>query len=417
MSTTDPTLIEAAGGDDDDEEGVEDASATEGYASTSDNKWAKNGFGQGVVKTSGKFSKDESEIVRKAVEDFCTVKQISVARLCSECDHKAELKGAWMEISKRLPHRSVQSVYRHGLRQLHPFKRGAWTEEECEILVDLVQRMGKKWAAIQQKLNRSADSCRDKYREMSDDYVRGRWKENETEILKRLIREHLQADPKADIKELGKMVEAEGIKIPWSIISRRMAKRSRLSCFKKWQKMTGLFSPSDQYKQPPKDGITEEGEGTGDTPNVVANTISNKRKNESSLPRAAAVAKPLPPTHSAPTAGAAAALAATAVNNPIVPASSSSAADFDLILLSELASLGVTRSSDVNWEGMRLENAHDRWNELLEEWQSTSLDDSTLSLPLSEVAQLMLERKTSAQRAAETVEAVDLPALNATREI
>jgi hypothetical protein len=121
MSTTDPTLIEAAGGDDDDEEGVEDASATEGYASTSDNKWAKNGFGQGVVKTSGKFSKDESEIVRKAVEDFCTVKQISVARLCSECDHKAELKGAWMEISKRLPHRSVQSVYRHGLRQLHPF--------------------------------------------------------------------------------------------------------------------------------------------------------------------------------------------------------------------------------------------------------------------------------------------------------
>jgi hypothetical protein len=422
MSTADPTLIEAAAGgdDDDDEEGV----ATEGYASTSDNKWAKNGYGQGVNKTSGKFSKDESEIVRKAVEEFCNIKQISVARLCSECDHKAELKGAWMEISKKLPHRSVQSVYRHGLRQLHPFKRGAWTEEECESLVDLVQSMGKKWAAIQQKLNRSADSCRDKHREMSDDYVRGRWKENETEMLKRLIREHLQADPTADIKELGEMVEAEGIKIPWSIMSRRMGLRSRLSCFKKWQKMTGLFSPSDQYKPPPKDGITEEGEGTEDVPNVVANTTSKKRKNESSIPRAAAVAKPLPPTHSARTAGAAAALAATAVNNPIVPASSSSAADLDLILLSELVSLGVTRSSDVNWEGMRLdwegmrlENAHDRWNELLEEWQSTCLDDSALCLPLSEVAQLILERKTSAQRAAETVEAVDLPALNATREI
>ena len=205
---------------------------------SSDNKWSKNGYGEGVTRQqTGKFSKEESEVVRKAVEDFCAVKQISVARLCSECDHKAELKGAWMEIAKRLPHRSVQSVYRHGLRQLHPFKRGAWTEEECEILVDLVQRMGKKWASIQQKLNRSADACRDKYREMSDDYVKGRWKENETEMLKRLIREHLNADPTADIKELGKHVEAEGIKIPWSVISKRMLKRSRLSCFKKWQKM------------------------------------------------------------------------------------------------------------------------------------------------------------------------------------
>lgn len=59
---------------------------------------------------------------------------------------------------------------------MHPFKRGAWTEDECDMLVDLVQRSGKKWASIQVKLNRSADSCRDKYREMGDDLVKGRWK-------------------------------------------------------------------------------------------------------------------------------------------------------------------------------------------------------------------------------------------------
>ena len=161
------------------------------------------------------------------------MKQITVARLCSECDHKAELKGAWMEIAKRLPHRSVQSVYRHGLRQLHPFKRGAWTEGEVEVLVAAVAQYGKKWAQIQVKLNRSADSCRDKYREMDDSYIRGRWQEKETEQLKRLIREYLRADPRADIKELGKMVETDQIKIPWSVISKRMGKRSRLSCFKK----------------------------------------------------------------------------------------------------------------------------------------------------------------------------------------
>ena len=55
-------------------------------SSSSDNKWSKNGFGQGVIRPqSGKFSKEESKVaVRKAVEDFCAImKQISVARLCS----------------------------------------------------------------------------------------------------------------------------------------------------------------------------------------------------------------------------------------------------------------------------------------------------------------------------------------------
>jgi hypothetical protein len=186
--------------------------APEGGGAT--NKWSKNGFGESCPRSGGKFTRDETETVRRAVEEYCAMKQISTSRLCSECDHKAELKGAWMEIAKRLPHRTVQSVYRHGLRQLHPFKRGPWTEEEQRHLLEYVGRMGKKWSAIQSKLNRSADSCRDKYREMSTEYVKGRWKDNETEILKRLIREHLRADPNADIKELGKMVEREGMVIP-----------------------------------------------------------------------------------------------------------------------------------------------------------------------------------------------------------
>lgn len=36
------------------------------------------------------------------------------------------------------------------------------------------------------------------------------------------------------------MVEEHDLPIPWSTISKRMGKRSRLSCFKKWQKMTGI---------------------------------------------------------------------------------------------------------------------------------------------------------------------------------
>jgi len=104
-------------------------------------RWSQGYTASEIPKQTGKFTKNESEIVQKAVESFCATKQISVARLCSECDHKAELKGAWMEIAKCLPHRSVQSVYRHGIRRCHPFKRGSWSEAESDLLIGLVQSM------------------------------------------------------------------------------------------------------------------------------------------------------------------------------------------------------------------------------------------------------------------------------------
>lgn len=377
------------------------------FGDDADGKWGKNGFGHGVSTVTGKFSKEESEKVRRAVKEYCADKNISVARLCSECDHKAELKGAWMEIAKVLPERSVQSVYRHGLRQLHPFKRGLWTEEECETLEMLVSQMGKKWATIQDKLGRSADSCRDKYREMSDAYNRGRWKENETELFKRIIREYLHAEPNADIKELGRMVEAKGIKISWSVISRKMVKRSRLSCFKKWQKIIGPTSSSEHYKN----------SGNVTTKKDDASTSDDDEDEPAEPPTPVPTVRPVrtkveptpsPATHAAPTAGAAAAIAVSAaINNPIRMATPT--ADMDSYLLSELVAMDVVRMSDVDWESIRVENAQERWMELLDEFQSDVADDSYISLPLSSLAQFILDRKTSAQQAAETVEAVDLP--------
>jgi len=352
--------------------------STEGGASNSnENKWNKNGFGQGeatMTMRTGKYTQEETETIIRAVKEYCNLKQISVTRLCSECDHKADLKGSWMEIAKCLPNRPVQSVYRHGLRQLHPFKRGAWTDAEVETLIGLVSQVGKKWAHIQAKLNRSADSCRDKFREVDDTFVRGRWKENETEQLKRLVREYLRVDPAADMKEIGKMVYQEDIKIPWSVISKRMGKRSRLSCFKKWQKLTGLYSPCDMHRN-------------GASPSTGSRLPTPQQQLPTSSKEDVATEKD----------------ATAAAGN------TEESGDPDVYLLSELVSLEVAKAAEVQWEDMRIENAEERWFELLEEWQSTIMDDSLLALPIAEIAQRILDRKTSAQRAAETVEAVDLP--------
>ena len=231
-----------------------DAAATAGGLTEGDeldsNKWSKTAFGQNAPKNNGKFTKEESELVRKAVVEYCTTKQISVGRLCSEFDHKAELKGAWMEIAKQCPQRSVQSVYRKGIRMLHPYKRGAWTEQECQALMDLVATHGKKWSTIQRKLNRSADACRDKHREMSEEYVKGRWKDEEVELFLQIIRDLLNVGQSMSIKELVKFVERRNIAIQFSAVSKRLGNRSRLSCYKKWQKLTGgLLEEEEGYAQ------------------------------------------------------------------------------------------------------------------------------------------------------------------------
>lgn len=349
-----------------------------------ENKWSRNGFGEPVSRDGGKFTRDESEAVRRAVEDYCALKQISTSRLCSECDHKAELKGAWMEIAKRVPHRTVQSVYRHGLRQLHPFKRGPWSDAECLQLEDLVARHGKKWAAIQAKLNRSSDSIRDKYREMSSDYVKGRWKDPETELLKRLIREQLNADPNADIKELGKMVQDQNIAIPWTVISKKMSKRSRLSCFKKWQKLTGL---------------------TGIEPPASPNTKPS-----------------VPKPKEASTAGAAVAAVAAAVAAAVTNYIATTEEDLDTYLLTEVMS--HSNGQEMDWNVVRgVVNAEQRWYTLIEEWQTEDPQAEELlqKLSLAEMAQHLLERKqqsVDSKMAAATVEAVELPEVPVeTREV
>jgi Myb-like DNA-binding domain len=148
--------------EDDNGDGGQPEEEEDSSSAANANKWHQNGYGDVVPKQSGKFSREESDIIKAAIEDYCARKNTSVKALCSEREHKANLKGAWMEIAKKLPDRSVQSVYRHGIRQCHPFKRGAWSEAEVSMLHDLVAHNSKKWSMIQTKLNRSADSCRDK---------------------------------------------------------------------------------------------------------------------------------------------------------------------------------------------------------------------------------------------------------------
>lgn len=363
----------------------------------------------------GKFTTEETAQVRVAIEEYCTLKNITAARLCSECDHKTELKGAWMEIAKRLPHRTVQSIYRHGLRQLHPFKRGPWTDAECEQLNDLVSVLGKKWSVIQSKLYRSADSCRDKYREMDSKYVRGRWNREEIEQLQRVIREQLRVDSSYSMKELAKYVESEGIVIPWSIVSRKLGSRSRLSCFKKWQNMakdaSHAASTLMEMRHPllPANTATEQ---------PFASTSDSQRQKLISFTEQPLQSEQLKsPTSQQQLPAPQQDVLPHDNTNTTIPFSSCDEEmdDDDIYLLQHIAESNAVRSTDISWTtALPGGGGLERWMSIFSNYYFNEDDEfnsegrkKQQNLPISEVAKLLLEKRRS--KAAAAVEAVQLP--------
>ena len=114
------------------------------------NIWSLNGYGEPVF-TGGNYRHDEALILENAVKNYCSSNNVTLSQLCGGDDHiihNKSVRGAWKEISQCLPHRTVLSVYRRALRQLHAMTRGAWSKEEVASLHNLVDLHGHRWKII-----------------------------------------------------------------------------------------------------------------------------------------------------------------------------------------------------------------------------------------------------------------------------
>mmetsp|Transcript_52452 Transcript_52452/g.77625 ORF Transcript_52452/g.77625 Transcript_52452/m.77625 type:complete len:471 (+) Transcript_52452:36-1448(+) len=452
---------------------------TNSQAGSNVSNWTKNGFGQGCPGEllKGKFSPKDSLLVRDSVLQYCAAHDISPARLCS-LNRDSELRGAWVEIARALPHRTVQSVYRHGLRQLHPFQRGPWNDEECSRLHELVETLGKKWSRIQFIINRSADSCIDKYREMSSMYVKGRWKKEEIELMLRLLSELLKLPPlsrsdaqnvmagaavastrsklpleiAAQVKHINDKCEAEGIPIPWSAVSKRMVNRSRLSCFRKWENMSGKGGGDEDDEDDEDDGDEDDGDEDGGDedvrplplarpgssavslfqvlqqqnvvkypaldapPKVVRSRRGNKRDRKkpdaiegntgsqsiSSQPQiwvqkedeasSDFASGPFRDTTFKKSRPVKKSKVLTELPSPKITNGR------DVQLLQQLASTQAARPTDVDWAGLSHPRAFARWSEILDDGERMDDTDMVLDMPLAAQAGMLLERCTGAGR-------------------
>ncbi|CAN0039465.1 unnamed protein product, partial [Ectocarpus sp. 12 AP-2014] len=181
--------------------------------------------------TSGKYSNTESKIVVDAIKSYASANAITVESLCQDGSRSVGSKRAWLSIANCLPDRSVQSIYRHGIRQLHGMKMGPWTDEEVAQLKLLVSTHGKKWSEIGKKVGRSADACRDKNRELISTPQEGPWTEQEEKLLNKLIMDRMERGE--DMSET-MLTGDEEVDVPWAEVARIIKSRNRIACRKKW---------------------------------------------------------------------------------------------------------------------------------------------------------------------------------------
>ncbi|KAL3768818.1 hypothetical protein ACHAWU_006919 [Discostella pseudostelligera] len=204
------------------------------------NIWSLNGFGQPVF-TGGMYQPDEARILEKTVKNYCSSKNISLSELCGGEDHTVHnksVRGAWQEIAQCLPHRTVLSVYKRALRQMHGMTRGAWSKEEVDALFRLVDLHGHRWKTIQDKLGRTATDCRVKFFDMNDQFRRGKWSVDDVELLLREVRATVNAPRHdMDVREINAWTLENRTKIPWTSISSKVNRR-RIDCYFKWKQMT-----------------------------------------------------------------------------------------------------------------------------------------------------------------------------------
>lgn len=332
---------------------------------------------------------------------------------------------------------------------MHPFKRGAWDEVETNELLILVTKHGKKWSEIQNKLNRSADSCRDKYREFHTNFTKGKWKERESKELEMLVRKVLKVGNDVSLVDLGKFVELESVNVPWSTISQKMKNRSRLSCFKRFQQITGMKKTAGKKRKKSDSsngvivtsgvgagagGIRSQSHGHGRDATTV-HSISNTALKTSHVPVPVELS-----------AGAVTTLSTIATTNAIMPitvtenpintpvsvplpvqvpipdptaacAAEDALSSYDRQLIHSLATSSYERETDVVWYAIQypLGDAKQRWTVLLDKWiEDFGMDeDEVFDRPVWEVAKDMLNQEAKevedeAEMAARTVEAVFL---------
>jgi hypothetical protein len=219
-------------------------------------------------RTSGDFTSDEKELLRRAIRDYQERTGLDTADLVeiihwnynhqkdmqenttdqAEAQFKKDCEAFWDDIKSAGLLRKLQHIKKHIRGQYHMCQRGCWSQEEDEQLQDLVNHHPGQWKIIATQLNRLDIDVYNRWK----DYVRHgenrntkRWSQDEEEAFVKVLSNVCQRieDYRA---ETGKPpLEDYTPVINWHEVCREMGDtRSRLQCQSKWKLLKARKPPA-----------------------------------------------------------------------------------------------------------------------------------------------------------------------------
>ncbi|ORX90675.1 hypothetical protein K493DRAFT_380313, partial [Basidiobolus meristosporus CBS 931.73] len=185
----------------------------------------------GYAVRKGKFSKEEDEVITKAVENYLAERNEGVELIhrvlfgSKSEKSRDESKLLCQEVGKVVPDRPLNAIYLRLRRKYHPDNYGGpFTPEQEAKLHQLVLMYGRDWKKIGPLIGREPSSCRDRWRFYKMEPCKtGAWSAEENEKLKTIIY--------SMTVDIGRSAERD---IPWEVVATKMGDRSGRQCRIHW---------------------------------------------------------------------------------------------------------------------------------------------------------------------------------------
>ncbi|CAA7013164.1 unnamed protein product, partial [Microthlaspi erraticum] len=203
-----------------------------------------------------RFTKEEDELIRKAVLDYIDNHALGDDGLdmILECKSHPQVKGCWKEITAALPWRAYNGVYNraHTIFEAGSSK-GIWTKEDLELVVEYQKKHGNDWRALADAMGKNRKHVKDAWRRIRlTSRNKGHWSREEYQSLFDLVNTDLR------MKAFHEKHSKHGMlrdNIPWMAISDRLGTRTHVdSCTKWYDKLMspmvaeGVWANVDDYR-------------------------------------------------------------------------------------------------------------------------------------------------------------------------
>ncbi|CAH9096373.1 unnamed protein product [Cuscuta europaea] len=201
-----------------------------------------------------RFSKEEDEIIMKAVSKFIEKYDLGDEGLemVLNCQAYPNLRHCWYEIATAIPYRPYKSIY-YRARNILWKNDSPWTKEDYEFIRAYHEKHGNKWTAMAKELGKYSCHVFNAWmRTKLPNMKKGGWSQEEYKTLFDLVNMNLQLKVSEEKKSKHGMLRDN---ISWIAISEKLATRNNASCCSKWYRQLtsplvaeGKWSDSDDYR-------------------------------------------------------------------------------------------------------------------------------------------------------------------------